>query len=921
MNRLAVFLVLSGLTFSPLLRGAENVSFEKSVLPVLRKRCFECHGATMQKSGLRLDSRAALLKGGDFGAAIVPGDATSSHLIELVTSTDDDLKMPPQGERLSAVEIEALKKWIVQGAVWPGQMDAVAQAKMTSEHWAFQPLRDFQSQRSDLKSNSIDSFIRANLAEKGLQLSPAADPRTLIRRMTLDLTGLPPTPEEVAAFVNECGDGSSFVIRDSSLNALADRLLASPRYGERWAQHWLDVIRYADTRGYEFNTLRENTWPFRDWVIEALNKDLPYDQFLFQQIAGDTLGVDPATGFLVTAPLPTPAEVGEEPAAIKQARFNSLDEVIQNVGSSMLGLTVGCARCHNHKFDPIPSRDYYRMVSVFSGLQYDNRPWRVGPETERLAELKRAEQRLTEMRRAIGKFPHWREVNEGRYSDHFAAVNAKWVRLTVTATDATSEGPAFDEIEVWTAGQPGAAPLNVALAERGGKATSSGAATQLGSQDEFLNDRKFGNDSTWVANKRPAAWVQIELAETRAINQIVWSRDRPLAKTNPTAHAKRLASMWRIEVAAKEGEWRTVVSESRSNGLDVSAMQSRRYLEGELHKLNGSVPALRQGPTVFAGKFTQPEPINVLMRGDPQQPRDPVGPGGLEILHGVELAADTPDSERRVAFAKWIASKDNPLTARVAVNRVWHHHFGNGLVDTPSDFGTMGSRPTHPELLDWLAGEFIARGWSLKELHRLIVTSATYRQASEIRNSKSEIDPPSRYLWRFPPRRLDAEAIRDSILSITGVLDLKMGGIGVNIYQPKGNFDQWKPLENPGPESWRRMIYLAKMRGADDGMFKTFDLPDCGQVRAKRGESTTPLQALNLLNGRFTIEQSERLADRVQREAGADPGQQIERLFALAFARPPTAAERNACLVTAQTEGLVTVCRALINSNEFLFLQ
>ncbi|MEQ2006910.1 MAG: PSD1 and planctomycete cytochrome C domain-containing protein [Limisphaerales bacterium] len=887
--------------------AAEVVSFEKEVLPVLKQRCFECHGEKKQKSGLRADSRAALLKGGDFGAAVIPGDAVSSHLIEVITTNDKDSRMPPKGERLSASEVEALKRWIAQGAVWPGQMDAVAQAKVTSDHWSFQPLAKFSG------NESIDGFIRAKLAEKGLKPSPEADRRTLIRRVSLDLTGLPPPPDEVEAFVND-KDARAY-------EKVVERLLSSPRYGERWAQHWLDVIRYADTRGYEYNTLRENTWPFRDWVIEALNKDLPYDQFLFQQIAGDTLGVDPATGFLVTAPLPTPAEVGEEPAAIKQARFNALDEVVQNVGASMLGLTVGCARCHNHKFDPIPSRDYYRMVSVFSGLQYDNRPWRVGPETERLAELKRAEQRLTATRRGLGKFPHWREVNEGRYSDHFTAVNAKWVRLTVTATDATSEGPAFDEIEVWTAGQPGVAPINVALAERGGKATSSGAAKQLGSQDAFLNDRKFGNDSTWVANKRPEAWVQIELARPCVINQIIWSRDRPLAKTNPAAHAKRLTSVWRIEVAEKEGEWRTVVSESRSNGLDVTAMQERRYIEKELHKLNGSLPALRQGPTVFAGTFTQPELINVLMRGDPQQPRDPVGPGGLEILHGVELSADTPESERRVAFAKWIANKDNPLTARVAVNRVWHHHFGNGLVDTPGDFGTMGSRPTHPELLDWLASEFITRGWSLKELHRMIVTSATYRRASEIRNPKSEIDPQSRYLWRFPPRRLDAEAIRDSILSITGVLDLKMGGIGVNIYQPKGNFDQWKPLENPGPESWRRMIYLAKMRGADDGMFKTFDLPDCGQVRAKRGESTTPLQALNLINGSFTIEQAQRLADRAQREAGADPGKQIERLFALAFARPPSTSERNACLASAQTEGLVTVCRALINSNEFLFLQ
>ena len=907
MKLLSFSMVLSALVSSPLLCGAEMVKFEKEVLPVLQKRCFECHGEKKQKSGLRADSRAALLKGGDFGAAVIPGDPVSSHLIEVITTNDKDSQMPPKGERLSATEVEALKRWIAQGAVWPGQMDAVAQAKVTSDHWAFQPLAKFSG------SESIDGFIRAKLAEKGLQPSPEADRRTLIRRVSLDLTGLPPTPEEVEAFVND-NDARAY-------EKIVERLLASPRYGERWAQHWLDVIRYADTRGYEYNTLRENTWPFRDWVIEALNKDLPYDQFLFQQIAGDTIGVDPATGFLVTAPLPTPAEVGQEAAAIKQARFNSLDEVIQNVSASMLGLTVGCARCHNHKFDPIPARDYYRMVSVFSGLQYDSRPWRDGSQTGRLAELKKAEHRMAEVRKELAKFPHWREVNDGHYTDHFTPVKAKRVRLTVLATDATSEGPAFDEIEVWAASQDGIPPQPVSLQSKGGKASSSGAAKQLGSKDEFLNDRKYGKGSTWVASQRPPAWVQIDLAQPFLIDKVIWSRDRELAKTNPAAHAKRLTSVWRIEVAEKEGEWRAIVSESRSEGLDAAAMQSRRYLEEELLKLNGSQARLRIGPEVFAGKFTQPELINVLMRGDPQQPRDPVGPGGLEILNGAELPADAPESERRVAFAKWIASKDNPLTARVAVNRIWHHHFGNGLVDTPSDFGTMGSRPTHPELLDWLAGEFIVRGWSLKELHRMIVTSATYRQSSQPEKKSVIADAGSRYLWRFPPRRLDAEAIRDSILSITGVLDVKMGGPGVNIYQPKGQFDQWKPKENPGPESWRRMIYLAKMRGADDGMFKVFDLPDCGQVRAKRGESTTPLQALNLLNGSFAIDQAERLADRVQREAGADVGKQIERIFALAFARPPNAAERTACLATAQTEGLVTVCRALINSNEFLFLQ
>jgi Protein of unknown function (DUF1553)/Protein of unknown function (DUF1549) len=768
--------------------------------------------------------------------------------------------------------------------------------------------------------DSIDGFIQSQLTEKQIERVAAADPRTLVRRMTLDLTGLPPTPAEVNTFEEACRSGTSFAINDSSVDALANRLLASPRYGERWAQHWLDVIRYADTRGYEFNTLRENTWPFRDWVIEALNNDLPYDQFLFQQIAGDTVHVDPATGFLVTAPLPTPPEVGQEAAAIRMARLNSLDEVIQNVGSSMLGLTVGCARCHNHKFDPISQRDYYRMIAVFSGLQYDTRPWRKGEDAGKLSELKPIEQRSAAIRAELMTLPHWRMIQNGQYTDCFQPVKAKWIRLTVTATDATREGPAFDEIEVWTASERGIATQRVSAISEGGRASSSGAATQLGCKDEFLNDGVIGQQSTWIADRRPPAWVQIELSQPLLIDRLVWSRDRDRSKSDVTAHAIRLASEWHIEVAEKEGDWKPVIGEAQGEGVTPEAVQRRRELEAELNQLVNREAVLRKVPTVFAGKFNEPEPIHVLMRGDPEQPRDLVGPGGLDILNGVELPASTSESDRRVAFAHWIARKDNPLTARVAVNRIWQHHFGQGFVDTPSDFGLVGSKPTHPILLDWLAREFIMSGWSVKHLHKLIVTSTTYRQGSQPESRALRIDPESRDLWRFPPRRLDAETMRDSMLSITGVLDLQMGGPGVSIYGPKGNFDQWKPKADPGPESWRRMIYLAKMRGADDGMFKQFDLPDCGQVRARRGESTTPLQALNLLNGSFTVEQSALLADRLQREVGDDLGSQIAHAFELILSRLPSPRERQVCLAAAQAEGIATVCRALFNSNEFLFI-
>jgi Protein of unknown function (DUF1553)/Protein of unknown function (DUF1549)/Planctomycete cytochrome C len=866
------------------------LDFEKDILPVLEKRCFECHGPEEQKSGLRLDSRATILRGGDFGAAIVPGDVDSSLLIELISSSDDDVKMPPQGDRLASSEIEALKNWIAEGAVWPGQMDAVSEEKVTSDHWSFQPLA------KTFAHESIDGFLNTTNA-------PLADRRSLIRRVTLDLIGLPPTPQEVESFVND-PDSRAY-------EKVVQRLLASKHYGERWAQHWLDVIRYADTRGYEYNSLRENTWPFRDWVIEALNHDLPYDQFLFQQIAGDTVGVDPAAGFLVTAPLPTPPEVGQEPIAIQTARLNGLDEIIQNVGASMLGLTVGCARCHNHKFDPIPSSDYYRMLAVFSGVQYDSRPWRDGSETARMEELKKIEARIEQVHAELATFPSSRDVVDGQYTDRFDPTKAQWVRLTVTATDATKEGPAFDEIEVWTASRDGKTPQLVSLAAEGAKATSSGAATQLGSKNDFLNDGKFGKDSTWVASVRPPAWVQIELKEPMVIGCIVWSRDRLLAKSDLVAHAKRLTSEWRIEVADKEGEWRGI--DELSEGLDADAIENRRNLKQELTDLIASRSKLRDGPTVFAGKFTDPEPIHVLKRGDPQQPLDPAGPGGLSVLDGFRLPTDAPEQTRRSTFANWLVKEAAPLTARVAVNRLWHHHFGTGIVSTPSDFGLVGGRPTHPELLDWLASQFIADEWSLKKTHERIVMSAAYKQAISTTN-------PNTNSFARSSRRLDAEAIRDSMLAISGQLDPTMGGEGVNLFSRKGEFDQWKPMPEPPTGAKRRMIYHTRIRGADDGMFKTFDLPECGQVKDKRGDSTTPLQALNLLNGRFTMEQSAALAQRVRTDSEPDLESQIERAFHFVLARPPRESELTACLNVANRVGLETVCRALFNSNEFLFL-
>jgi hypothetical protein len=752
MRRLLSVITLLGIGSPGGILPAGEVDFARDVRPLLERRCYECHGAETQESQLRLDVRDSVLRGGESGEpALSPYDADASHLVKLVTSTDVEHRMPPDGERLTEKEVALLRNWIDQGAPWP---DALAghwpAEKVTTTHWSFQPLADVTPPQLDdpFIANPIDAFILAKLREKNLEPSPPADARTLVRRVYLDVHGLPPTPEDWET--RSLGD------REKAYAVLVDKLLASPRYGERWASHWLDVIRYADTHGFEVNTPRPNAWPYRDYVIRSLNDDKPYDQFLMEQIAGDQLGADAATGFLVAAPALLKGQVGKDEASMRQARADELHEVIVSVGSGAMGLTLGCARCHNHKFDPISQRDYYQLQAVFAGLQYGERP-----------------------------------LTAGR-------------------------------------GDDAALPKDV-----------------------------------------------------------------------------------------------------------------------------------------FAGKFAAAEASYRLYRGDAMQRRERVAPDVPAVFGSLELESTTSEAERRLSLAKWLVDPQNPLTARVIVNRVWQHHFGTGLVSTPSDFGAMGTRPTHPELLDWLAAEFMkgtgdrrqgtgdsgqrsevrgqrseARGqksagssltsdlcpltsapWSLKRLHRLILTSNTYRQSNRPRSEALAVDANAQLLWRFPPRRLEMEPIRDSMLAVSGVLDLTMGGPGFMVFKPNDNYVRvYDPKEEWGPAEWRRMVYAHRVRMAQDGVFGAFDCPDAGQPQPVRSRSTTGIQALNLLNSTFVNQQAELLAKRAEREAGGDVAKQIARVFLLAYGREPNEAEQAAARATADEFGLRAVCRAVYNSNEFLFL-
>jgi hypothetical protein len=902
---------------------AEDVDFVRDVRPILQKHCYQCHAAEKQKSNLRLDIKSEAMKGGDsHGPSILAGDADGSPLIQLVRESDPDLRMPLGGQPLAAEELQALTKWIEQGAVWPDGVD-LARIEDKRDHWSFKPImrHDPPATQDGWVRNDIDHFILDQLQQNGLNPAPEADRVTWLRRVSFDLIGLPPSPEEVEAFINDQSEGA--------YERVVERLLKSPRYGERWAQHWLDVVRYADTHGFEVNTERPNAWPYRDYVIEAFNADTPYDRFIREQIVGDGLGKDAATGFLITASVLLPGQIGADEPSKRLARQDALDEIVVNIGNTFLGLTLGCARCHDHKFDPISQRDYYSMQAFVAGVEYADRELRDPAALARRAtadqlkaDLARIELQLTQLvpvaRSGVERAP----VNARLNADRFTAVTAKRVRFTILATNNLE--PCIDELEVFnTAG------LNVALASAGAKASSTGDTTVADRHElRFVNDGQYGNSRSWMSNENGKGQVELEFAAEQTIDRVVWGRDRQ------GMFADRLAVDYRIEVADASGEWRPVAdgtdraklkpgeaSEFRvTKGLNaIDAAEASRLLM-EMNRLKEQVAAAAVGQTAFAGTFRTPDAIRLLARGDPEQPMDEINPAVPSAIGNVTLPRDAAEQQRRLMLADWIASPQNPLTARVMVNRIWQGHFGIGLVDTANDFGRNGTKPTHPRLLDWLASEFIRSGWSVKQMHRLIVLSGAYRQSSRIDPAAALRDADVRLLWRYPSRRLDGETIRDAMLAVSDRLNLKMGGPGFDLFNLRGGLAGFQPVESFQSEGLRRMIYAHKVRRERDAVFGAFDCPDAGQSAGRRRESTTPIQALNLFNSRFTLEQADAFAARVQADAGDDLGKQLRRIYQIAFSRDPNLDEVADAEPIVREFGLATLCRVLFNSNEFLFL-
>lgn len=912
-------------------RGSVTLSYEQDVRPILARRCFECHGPDTQESGLRLDQRDSLLKGGKSGRpAVLPGKSADSRLVQVVAGIDKKVSMPPDGPRLSAGETQTLRAWIDQGARWnpgaarlAGAIDALKApdpSVPSADFWSFKPVVAFRPPPTGPSwgNGPIDAFVRAKLRTAGLEPSPQADRRSLIRRLYEDLLGLPPTPEEIGAFA---ADADPLAWR-----RLVDRVLANPHYGERWARHWLDVVRFAETDGFETNVERPDAYPYRDYVIRAFNDDKPYDRFVFEQLAGDAVGEDAATGFLVGGP----CDKVKSPDVVltRMQRQDELTDIINTTGTSFLALTLGCAKCHNHKFDPIPQRDFYAVQAVFAGVKHGERPLRDASEPDRARRRTQIDERIAATLRdlrALGLRP---AVDPGDNVEDFPPTIARRVRFTIRATSDGLE-PCLDELEVFAPGANGSL-VNVALASAGTSVTvSSNFPGSAFHKQEHINDGRYGNERSWISNERGRGWVSVDFARDYKIGRINWSRDRH------GHYRDRLPVDYAIEAETAPGRWAVLAgsqgrlpfaragetAETRSGSL--FSKQERRAADflAALNRAQAERQKLDAASMVYAGQFEEPLPVHRLFRGDPGSPRETVTPGGIGALGALEISPASPERMRRMALAGWIVRPQNPLTARVMVNRLWHYHFGRGIVETPSDFGHNGGRPSHRKLLDWLAAELVRGGWSLKHVQRLIVMSSAYQQSSAPRVDGLKVDANARLVWRFAPRRLEAEAIRDSMLAASGVLDEHMEGPGFSAFKPNTNYVRvYRPKEEFGPPEWRRMVYMSKVRMEQDSVFGAFDCPDAGLIAPRRTQSTTAIQALGLFNSRFTAQQAHLLAARCCRDVGNGPDSQVRRAFGLVLGRAPDGVEESAARKLTEHHGLAALCRALFNANEFLFL-
>ncbi len=760
---IAVALLSTSATHS-LMAQEHATHFEQRIAPILAERCAACHSADKRSGGLDLTNLDSLLKGGDSGPAIVPGKLNIGSLLEKVSGAEPE--MPKNAKPLTKRQLADLSQWIQDGAPWPSSV------KVSGELWSLRPIakpKAPQVAHSDRLTSSIDAFVQRELEVKGLEPAPHADRITLIRRATFDLHGLPPTPNEIDDFLADKSDGA--------FAKVIERLLKSPRYGERWGRHWLDLASYADSHGFELDYPRPHAWRYRDYVIQAFNADTPYDQFLHEQIAGDVLAPnDPsaavATGFLAAGPWDYSGYVTaiQGTAASRGTRLQDLDNMLTTVMTTTVGLTVGCAKCHDHKFDPITQKNYYQLQAVFAGVRRGDR------------------------------------INRG---------------------SATSE------------------------------------QTLLMEQIRLDIHKK-----------------RIGIAENDAL--------APDVQTDETA-------------------------------------KTRAKLVNELAALEAEYAKLPAVELTYAVIPEAPPATHVLNRGDTESPLEQVAPAALKAVKSLSASLtrpDAPQGERRLALARWLTDSRNPLTSRVMVNRLWQLHFGRGIVGTPGDFGFNGERPSHPELLDWLATEFQHRKWSIKEMHRLIMLSSTYQQASHHNEEAAKVDAENRLVWRMNRRRMDAEVVRDSMLAVSGKLDLEMGGPAVMRFRYQFRKSPlYDYLDTAArPEASRRSVYNFIVRSTPDPFMDVLDFPVPSSCTPARNSTTTPLQSLSLLNDPFVIQQAEHFATRLAAAHPADVRAQVQAAYRLALGRKPSREEVDHAEQFVAKRQLFHFCRALFNANEFLYV-
>ncbi|MGH9722440.1 MAG: PSD1 and planctomycete cytochrome C domain-containing protein [Bryobacteraceae bacterium] len=913
------------------LAAQKSPATAKDVLPILEKKCFQCHGEALKMGNLDLRTRESILKGGDKGPALAPGKGDESLLIHRVTGkVAPQMPMAPL-PALSAPEVALLKDWINQGANWGAAAAAQPQAgsgygneykekvitAQDRQWWAFQkPVRREPSKVSDARwaRNPIDAFIKAALDDKALVPAPQADRAMLIRRAYLDLIGLVPAPAEVDAFVNSSSP--------KAYQELIEKLLASPHYGERWARYWLDVVRYADSSGFEHDRDVSTAWRFRDYVIKSFNQDKPYHQFIIEHLAGDELDNPTNDSVTATAFYRVGPRVRFREKDNPFYRYDYLDDIVRTSFQGFMGLSVHCARCHDHKFDPITRKDYYRSVAMFFG--YVNYDHPLLPK-EQVREWERKTREIVS-----GLEPLKKEVARIEAPYRKAQFEANLTRLP-EEVQAAIKVP----LEQRTPGQK----LLAAQFERG-----------IGGGD---GDPNYMGEDPALSLITTAGQRAPNLAEGPRYGGAARNRTAGGGpRVSDADHQRRAALLEQIAALEKQmpetpyavegirdGDFRLAPD---GPGDEPSPGKTYRPEYPDLGKSFLPDPGTKyEVPWVHFGAN------GLVVEDDNKAPVIP--PGYLTVLINGTLppVAKPPErddyvsSGRRRALAEWIASAENPLTARVIVNRIWYWHFGRGIVSTPGNFGKMGVAPSHPELLDWLATEFVRQGWSIKQMHRLIMNSEAYKMGSTFyRAQNAEKDPDNVFLWRYPVRRLDGEAMRDVILSASGQINLEAGGPPFFPSLPQRVRDGYRQgkwiLTKEEPATWRRSIYAYWKRGMKYPMFDVHDQPDQNVTTEKRNITTVPTQALTLLNNEFVHLQARHLAERVMKEAGSnDPGAQIKALYRIALSREPSQTEMAGQVdfirkqrqfqatkgaQSAELAALIDLSHVMLNANEFVYI-